>query len=108
MVQRRSPEIYLCAGQLSGFGSAGTTRLTLPLPSLGKYTRRTELNYTPSCTSLSILAGNISIVADCLEVVNEANQIFKGGKASTTGKHADLWLRWEAAAKRNIVAAVKV
>eukprot|EP00972_Heterocapsa_arctica_P012700 1865637-Heterocapsa_arctica.AAC.1 len=40
------------------------------------------------------------IVADC--VVNEANRIHKGGKASATGKHADLWLRWEAASNVNI------
>eukprot|EP00972_Heterocapsa_arctica_P006112 899968-Heterocapsa_arctica.AAC.1 len=46
--------------------------------------------------------GNFLIVADCLGVVNEANRIHKGGKASSTGRHADLWLRWEAASWANI------
>jgi ribonuclease HI len=47
-------------------------------------------------------SGDFSIVADCLGVVNEANRIYKGGKASTTGRHADLWLRWETASKNNM------
>eukprot|EP00972_Heterocapsa_arctica_P090844 13404998-Heterocapsa_arctica.AAC.1 len=38
---------------------------------------------------------NISIIADCLGVVNEANRILKGGSASKWGKHSDLWQRWE-------------
>eukprot|EP00972_Heterocapsa_arctica_P066906 9873861-Heterocapsa_arctica.AAC.1 len=41
-------------------------------------------------------------------MVNEANRIYNGGKVPTTGKHADLWLRWEAAAKKNIIATVAV
>eukprot|EP00972_Heterocapsa_arctica_P103550 15261448-Heterocapsa_arctica.AAC.1 len=57
MVQRCSPETCLCAGPLLEFGWADTTRLTLRLPSLGKYRRRTERNYTLSSTSLSTLRG---------------------------------------------------
>eukprot|EP00972_Heterocapsa_arctica_P037067 5456271-Heterocapsa_arctica.AAC.1 len=49
--------------------------------------------------------GNFNIVADCLGVVNEANRIHNGGQVSITGKRADLWLRWEAAAKVNIPTA---
>eukprot|EP00972_Heterocapsa_arctica_P096595 14252115-Heterocapsa_arctica.AAC.1 len=52
--------------------------------------------------------GNFSIVADCLGVVDEGNRIYNGGKASVTGKHADLWLRWETAAKQNITAAMPI
>jgi ribonuclease HI len=52
--------------------------------------------------------GTFNIVADCLGVVNEANRIHNGGKASKTGRHADLWHRWEKASNKNIQVDIPI
>ena len=52
--------------------------------------------------------GDLEIVSDCKEVVDEAERIRGGGKVSPTSKHADLWAKYGNALSAGGVRRVRV
>eukprot|EP00972_Heterocapsa_arctica_P056810 8386079-Heterocapsa_arctica.AAC.1 len=74
--------------------------VSLPLPGKVQTAYRAELQAIVHVAER--FTGGLTIFADSLGVVSQADRIFKGGKASTTGKHADLSHRWEAASLNHL------
>ena len=58
--------------------------------------------------AFEVFRGNLEIVSDCKGVVDEAERIRAGGKASPTSRHADLWARYRDALGAGGVRRVRV